>query len=300
MPWSVIADAYNEELEKADAKGFATLYKHCFIMFMSYIEKLSNNTLHIVDKAYKDGYYLFASGTNSVVHFHIRECPGWLFGIWWSIDDKEGDEPKRVNLQFFAQYESLIDKFKPSASVISVECKMSIYPKEDSNINLSEIRDCYTLILYIKDEPELAFCRDQFYFDYNTMYVSRESAKMRMKEYIDKIRHEEKVSAELDTKLLRYYKDHILPIETSFKLEDRGRNWCPRYELVAPYSEFEDIVACSGTYALESILKFYDPNVYEGLQQKIKDLEDIAESEGVCWMRPIDNDILIYNDQREK
>lgn len=300
MPWSVISDMYNDELEKADAKGFSDLYKRCTDVFISHVKNLSGGNLHIRDLKYNDGYYLFATGTNSVVHFHIDECPGWLFGIWWSIDEDEGDDPKRANLQFFAQYESFIDKFKPSASVFSAECRLSTHPKEDSDINLGEIRGCYTLIQYIKDEPALAFCRDQFYFDYNTTYVSRESAQSMMKEYLEKIRHEEKVSAELDTKLLRYYKDHILPIDTSFKIEDRGRNWHPRYELAAPYSEFEDVVACSGIYALEPILKFYDPSVYEGLQQKIKDLDGIAESEGICWMRPIDNDILIYNDQREK
>lgn len=296
MPWSAIADMYNEELEKADAKGFANLYKRCFIVFMSHIEKLSGNTLHIVDKVYKDGYYLFASGTNSVVHFHIKECPGWLFGIWWSIDDEESDEPKCANLKFFAQYESLIDKFKPSASVFSAECKLTIHPEEDSNAYLSEIRDCYTIILYIKDEPELAFCRDQFYFDYNTMYVSRESAQAMLKEYLDKIDHQEKVEAELSAKLLRYYKDHILPLEPTLELVDRGKNWYPRYELCAPFSEFEDIATRPGTYSLDVLFDLADPNVKRGLLQKIKDLEAIADAEGVSWSRPIDQVIRLYKD----
>lgn len=297
MPWSAIVDMYNDELEKADAKGFSDLYKRCTDVFISHVEKLSGGNLHIRDLKYKDGYYLFATGTNSVVHFHIDECPGWLFGIWWSIEDDEGDDPKRANLQFFAQYESFIDKFKPSASVFSAECKLSTHPKKDSNINLGEIRDCYTLILYIKDEPALAFCRDQFYFDYNTMYVSRESAQSMMKEYLEKIDHQEKIEAELCSKLLRYYKDHILPLESTLKLVDRGKNWYPRYELTAPYSEFEDIAAEPGAYSLDILLRFADPSVEEGLHQKLKELDAIAEAEEVSWSRPIDPDILLYDDR---
>ena len=87
-------------------------------------------------------------------------------------------------------------------------------------------------------------------------------------------------------------------MESTLKLVDRGKNWYPRYELTAPYSEFEDIAAEPGVYSLDILLRVADPSVEEGLHQKLKELDAIAEAEEVSWSRPIDPDILLYDDRK--
>lgn len=79
-----------------------------------------------------NGYFIFEMGGNSVVHFDIRGV--WLkdyrFGMWIDSDrldndstytDHEGHTRIRPVVQFFAQHKDYIDKFKPSASDISID-----------------------------------------------------------------------------------------------------------------------------------------------------------------------------------
>ena len=79
-----------------------------------------------------NGYFLFEMGGNSVVHFDIKGF--WLkdyrFGMWIDADrldndstytDHKGHTHIRPVVHFFAQHKDYIDKFKPSASDISIE-----------------------------------------------------------------------------------------------------------------------------------------------------------------------------------
>ena len=62
-----------------------------------------------------NGYYLFDFGDESVVHFKIKGCKRWLFGLWISRT-KDGN-PNSIDL--FGEHEDYIDKFKPSQTAIS-------------------------------------------------------------------------------------------------------------------------------------------------------------------------------------
>lgn len=75
-PLEALKDFYEDSVKKADASGSSEVYK-------ANTEALFKE-LHysIEDIEYLDGYFLFGFGTNSVIHFHIKECPGWKFGIW--------------------------------------------------------------------------------------------------------------------------------------------------------------------------------------------------------------------------
>jgi hypothetical protein len=79
-----------------------------------------------------NGYFIFEMGDNSVVHFDIKGF--WLkdyrFGMWIESDRLENDSTYtdhnghthiRPVVHFFAQHKDYINKFKPSASDISIE-----------------------------------------------------------------------------------------------------------------------------------------------------------------------------------
>lgn len=106
---------------------------------------------HPTDVRYSDGHFIFEHGKDSVVHFHLKECKGWLFGIWWDMEDKD-------QFDFFTQYEREIDKFKPSASTFCVT---------QLNYSKSKIAEelkwwvCPTL-KFIRDYPYVAW-----YYDLN-------------------------------------------------------------------------------------------------------------------------------------
>jgi hypothetical protein len=67
-----------------------------------------------------NSYYLFDLGEESVVHFKIKGCKRWLFGLW--IVDI-GDNKTRISL--FGEHEDYIDKFKPTQTKLSEEIEFS-------------------------------------------------------------------------------------------------------------------------------------------------------------------------------
>ena len=116
-------------------------------------EHLKSQNYTITTEQYGDGYFIFDYGLNTVVHFRLKETPGWLYGIWWSFKiNKEGI----INLvgEFFAQYEEEIDKFKPSASYYG--CDMLSLVAADGSICLDE-GDVISIIDFIHNHPYRAW-----------------------------------------------------------------------------------------------------------------------------------------------
>lgn len=97
---SGLCDIYNKAVADADELGCADTFKKCAEIFFRCINIPfpESDALHIADISYLDGYFIFGMGTNSVVHFHVAECPGWKFGIWWDV--AAGNNPHMTG-QFF-------------------------------------------------------------------------------------------------------------------------------------------------------------------------------------------------------
>lgn len=166
-----LTQVYQEGVAKADEAGYAELFKAA----TEQLVKIAADAHYtITDLEYLDGYYIFGMGTNSVVHFHIKECPEWKFGVWWERPDKDG-KPTYVTGSCFAQFEPLIDKFKPSASTMTAQ----LYISKDYVSSWDFMR----LLNFIHNEPALAFCRDYLSWDYNAEYHSRESAEEELQEW---------------------------------------------------------------------------------------------------------------------
>jgi len=88
---------------------------------------LNTYDLEVTDINVGNGYFLFNFGENSVIHFRIKGCKHWKFGIWINYISKEnngkdacdGSKMKQGYLiEIFGQHEDYIDKFKPSYSPI--------------------------------------------------------------------------------------------------------------------------------------------------------------------------------------
>ena len=86
------------------------------------------------DIEYGNGYFLFDMGDDSVVHFRVKGVwKHWKFGMWvhseYLSEDCLKEEAERKPdwregnkvVQIFAQYDTQIDKFKPSRSELLVE-----------------------------------------------------------------------------------------------------------------------------------------------------------------------------------
>lgn len=106
-----------------------------------------------VDIAYHNGYFIFDMGEDSVVHFHIKGIRGWKFGLWI---DAESDKD---TAQLFAQYEELIDKFKPSRSffVVSIDKNSLERAYKTADYSFYGLLD---MVKHIKHNPHLALVQD--------------------------------------------------------------------------------------------------------------------------------------------
>lgn len=258
----------------------ASIYKQCTESFIKQLEECRCAPFHVEDLRYESEYYISDLGTNSIVKFHIKECSGWLFGIWWSISESE----THVQISFFAQFEATIDKFKPSASMFVETCTYA-------SLESGAVIECYDfyrfsrMVNYIHEVPALAFCRDYFYYDYNKEYLSLEAAEAKFKETIEKLHKEESVSASLDAELVDFYNRKILPAIPGSYLRDDGKNAYPRYTLCVLNSCLEFEFDLCGHYGLKP---FLDEKLFTQLKDCYMWLDRRAEDEEVAWSAPID------------
>lgn len=239
-PFSSIIELYSESVKKADSLGLSEVYKQATEVIFNGLKERLPFDINITGVEYLDGYFIFGHGTNSVVHFHIEETTGWKYGLWWSPISKnteageEDDESTeyytdRLRGELFAQYEEEIDKFKPSASMISET--FTIYlPAPASNLTWGFAED----IKFIHDEPYLAFYREMHYTDFNKEYVSRAKAKAYFERHFKEKKLEEETEALNDKEMLKAIYEMLTDEidEGTCFVQDRGDFCSPRYEII--------------------------------------------------------------------
>ena len=73
---------------------------------------------------YGNTYFLFSGEDDSIVHFRMKGVSKhWKFGMWINaenISEEINHEDDKPIVRFFAQYDTQIDKFKPSRSDLCV------------------------------------------------------------------------------------------------------------------------------------------------------------------------------------
>lgn len=183
-PLEPIINGYEKMVKDQDEKGTAAKFKEAAKIIFKLLRKDDAYNRYKfrakftpIDINYLDGYFIFGTGTNSVVHFHLKETPGWKYGIWFSdVENAEG--PERVKAIWFAQFEAEIDKFKPSASMV---CEPFFVDLEHKTAFCNSIKPS---ILFIVEHPALAWYRDIHFVDYNEEYVPESAAKRRYELYL--------------------------------------------------------------------------------------------------------------------
>lgn len=228
-----VHDMIQKQVDENDKKGFADLYKAAAEQFFDQHEKAG---FHPANIEYRSGYYIFGFGTNSVVHYTLKECPGWLFGVWFSEPDKDHNW---VSAEWFAQFEEIIDKFKPSASIIVKTIHFNGDRDGDADL------DWYVKaqLDFIHNEPDLAFCRDYCSWDYNTKYHTREEAHDEFLKWRNSVAMEEIGKKEYLRKTVEVLVKHIPEkFADACAVMDRGECISPRYEFgfYTPNFDFED------------------------------------------------------------
>lgn len=306
------------KMEKMNKKGYGDLLKLATERFLteinSYIKeetswrKYSVEKFNFDDVLYGDGYFIFSYGTNSVIQFHIREIPGWLFGIWWDEPQKReeteetSDECIEVMGTIFTQYEDSIDKFKPSRSAIQrpICVRKYLYPNEEEYRPefVCSVDDVVGMLMFLHNEPALAFCRDYMGWNYNIEYHTRAEAKREFEKYKkwhkNKSEQEETLNNRMLDKIKSLFSEEI---EKGFAfILDHGKNWSPRYETIVNKDKFSEFKSLEyGSYGLSEL---YDKRDIKGFEKEAKSCEKVSNKYEFLWFNPVSDCVLLTDTRR--
>lgn len=198
-----------------------------------------NKVCEVTNVEYGNGYFIFEFGDNSVVHFRIKELPGWLFGMWFSYDKKTKGV---IKCEWFCQQDLWVDKFKPSRSEIQCTTLFSISQFAIDKI-LTEPEDVffdgYEIIDNIKfmlKHPWLAAYRDYRGVSLNIDYVTERYAKKYIQKATKKEIKHDKMVAKLEEKMKDKVVQKVNQLEfiESVEVVDKNQDgWIchPRYSL---------------------------------------------------------------------
>lgn len=114
---------------------------------------LIDNKFTIKNIQYLNGYFIFESGEDNVIHFEIKECRGWKFGIWLVADD----DNEVIKYTLFARHKDDLDKFKPSRSHKLLQISSEIKDEETEDWIFYDVDK---MLNYIHNHPIIAYLQD--------------------------------------------------------------------------------------------------------------------------------------------
>ena len=301
---SRLAEEIREEQEERENMGYKNTYLNATNMLFESIHTLAKeweeHDFTPCDVTFGNGYFIFEFGENSVVHFHIKELPGWLFGIWWEprteeIKLKKKDCFKRQKVKgscvgtIFAQWEDEIDKFKPSRSVFK-ESITYVDGKTDEWFAYNVL----DMLLFMLKEPHISYFMDYTETDLNRQYVTREDAKKLYDEETSWREEEIKCNQEyIDgtyNKLHKLFKRYI--DRGVAEIVDHGENFSPRFDIL-----LSNVLPIGGKIeVVEEGDVTFDGLVDEGIiskdqldefimwhETKLKELEEKGHDQSTCF-----------------
>lgn len=230
---------------------------------------------------------------DGLVNFYIKECKGWLFGLW--LLTKEDRETQEV--QYFCQYEQDINKFKPSES--NIYKKVIVYTYEDNNnrVDTSIIYMDYIMnsIELIHKHPLRAWYENYYGAMCDCQYVSGAKILSCWVQYKFNKAKSGFVVSLCDKLTIKFVKKYICPYirlcenDEFVFIDDYGTSCSPRYEVcvkttgqTGAYAWFEDD---ESSQELE--------NKWDKFTTKMKKLTRLFN---VVWYPPF-NEIVFYTNK---
>lgn len=204
---------------------------------------------HIVDKQFGNCYFIVESKEpDTICHFHIKELPGYLFGIWnicrydtiqyevennLSLWSDNLHISSKSELIFFTQYEKEIDKFKPSRSGMVTGLRRITYKEDNKLITEWDIDELEVVLKYMKKHKYKSYVNiyneNKFiYRELNEVNCFKLYYKHKWNRFITNIRDNLKLKIQIykSKKLIKKLKD------VYYYILDYGENCYPRIHII--------------------------------------------------------------------
>ena len=209
---------------------------------------------HIVDKQFGNCYFIVESKEpDTICHFHIKELPGYLFGIWsicrydtiqYEIENNLSlwsdnlHISSKSELIFFTQYEKEVDKFKPSRSGMVTGLRRITYEEDNKLITEWDIDELKYVLDYMKKHKYKAYVNiyneNKFvYYEYSSFKCFRTYYRHKF----DRLKHnirdilQLRKDIRISKKLVKQLKD------TYYYILDYGENCYPRIHIITRRKE---------------------------------------------------------------
>ena len=204
---------------------------------------------HIIDKQFGNCYFIVESKEpDTICHFHIKELPGYLFGIWnicrydtiqyevennLSLWSDNLHISSKSELIFFTQYEKEMDKFKPSRSGMVTGLRRITYTEDNKSVTEWDIDELEVVLKYMKKHKYKAYVNiyneNKFvYKEYSSFKCFRSYYKHKWNRFTTNIKNNLKLKIQIykSKKLVRRLKD------VYYYILDYGENCYPRIHII--------------------------------------------------------------------
>lgn len=204
---------------------------------------------HIVDKQFGNCYFIVESKEpDTICHFHIKELPGYLFGIWnicrydtiqyevennLSLWSDNLHISSKSELIFFTQYEKEVDKFKPSRSGMVTGLRRITYKEDNKLITEWDIDELEAVLNYMKKHKYKAYVNiyneNKFvYKEYSSFKCFRSYYRHKWNKFTTNIKNNLKLKIQIykSKKLIKKLKD------VYYYILDYGENCYPRIHII--------------------------------------------------------------------
>ena len=204
---------------------------------------------HIIDKQFGNCYFIIESKEpDTICHFHIKELPGYLFGIWnicrydtikyelennltlWSDNLHINSKSELI---FFTQYEKEMDKFKPSRSGMVTGLRRITYTEDNKSITEWDIDELEVVLRYMKKHKYKAYVNiyneNKFvYKEYSSFKCFRSYYRHKWNRFTTNIKNNLKLKIQIykSKKLVRRLED------VYYYILDYGENCYPRIHII--------------------------------------------------------------------
>lgn len=188
-----------------------------------------------------NGYFILDMGDDSVVHFEIKECPGWLFAFWINSDAEKDEDC----ITIFTRHKSDLDKFKPSRSFFKIS-----YSKQNMmdsfNPNFYMFHELEEILTHIKKNPIVAYVQSYYMDAYtgNKYVCDYVQIKLAIMKYKCKDKYNDIVPILMHKYKLPILKRYDIVDDVEFIDNNRdGLTVSPRYDMVITFkTKYKDDV----------------------------------------------------------
>lgn len=206
------------------------------------------------------------------ISFEIKGIKDWIFYVFWEGIDYQGDFNFSESWRFCAYFKD--NEKKPHNKI--VEERVCQNPKLESRQAVGFGYKVFDIIKFIYEEPELAFCRAYYGWDYNLEYHSKRTARKKYKAYLNCVEKMANVDDQNDIEMFNTFKDYFK--DKYVGVTSLGINNYPRFMIQVKHSFYGNSAPLGKVY-----IKKIDNVLYELYTEKLTKCYNRSNKYGTAW-----------------